>query len=239
MIRIQLDKFEGPLGLLLRLIEKEEMDITEISLAKVADQFVSYIRQVRINPEELADFLVIAAKLLLAKSRALLPYLYPEEDEEIEDLEKQLKMYKEFLAASKKVNAMLAKKKFMFPREFSRKPAMVNINSFYPPSKLKKEDLKEVYSALLERLRPPEKIEEETLGSKISIEEKILYIQESIIKKLKTNFSKILCDAKNKTEVIVSFLAVLELMRQREITLTQKTIFGEIHIAKMGDDPLP
>ena len=96
---IKIDKFQGPLGLLLQLIEKEELDITEVSLAKISDQYIDSIKNTKnIDPGETADFLVIAAKLLFIKSKALLPYLYPEEEnEEIEELESQLRMYKEFL----------------------------------------------------------------------------------------------------------------------------------------------
>jgi len=96
---VSVEQFSGPFGLLLSLIESEKMDITEISLAKIADEYVTYIRGAQdIDPEELADFLVVAAKLLFIKSKALLPYLYSgEEDEEIDDLERQLKMYKEFI----------------------------------------------------------------------------------------------------------------------------------------------
>ena len=96
-MNFKIDKFEGPLGLLLQLIEKEEMDITEISLAKIADQYIEYIRSYKgIGPEEMADFLVVAAKLLLIKSRALLPFLKGEAEEEIQEFEHQLRMYKEF-----------------------------------------------------------------------------------------------------------------------------------------------
>ena len=114
MVNFKLEKFEGPLSLLLKLIEQEELDITQVSLANVADQYVNYIRQSdHINPDEVADFLVVAAKLLLIKSRALLPYLYPEEEEDIEELQQQLRMYQEFVKASKGINLMLGKKKFM------------------------------------------------------------------------------------------------------------------------------
>ena len=90
------EKFSGPLGLLISMIEGEEMDITEIALAKIADDYVNYIRSAEnIDPDEMADFLVVAAKLLFIKSKALLPYLYTAEDEaEVDDLEKQLRMYK-------------------------------------------------------------------------------------------------------------------------------------------------
>ena len=84
MINFKIDKFEGPLGLLVELIEKEEMDITEICLAKIADQYIDYIKNSKkMEPEGMADFFVVAAKLLLIKSRALLPFLTTEVEEEI------------------------------------------------------------------------------------------------------------------------------------------------------------
>lgn len=231
MINIKLEQFEGPLGLLLRLIEKEEMDITNVRLSDVADQFVAYIREASdMNPDLMADFLVIAAKLLLAKSRALLPYLYPEEDEELLDLEKQLKMYKEFLEAAKKIEMLLGEKKFMFPREFNRKVAVGSIKKFSPPLKLTKEAMSDVFKAFLERNRPVEAMKEEVLDHKLNIEDRIMNIQEMMMKKIMVSFNRILESARNKTEIIVSFLAALELMRQREVVLTQETMFGEIFI---------
>lgn len=233
MINIKLEKFEGPLALLFQLIEKEEMDITEVSLAKIADQYVNYIRSAgNIGPDEMADFLVVAARLLLIKSKALLPYLYPEEEKEIEELEQQLRMYKEFIEAAKKIEAMLGKKKFMFVREFNRKAVLANINLFSPPKNLKIEDLKSIFEDLLGRIQPPEKLEEEMLDKKISIEEKILSIQNMLLDRIKTSFNKIIANAKNRTEIIVSFLAMLELIKQRDIMVEQDGLFEEIIINK-------
>lgn len=234
MINIVLEKFEGPLALLLQLIEKEEMDITQVSLAKVADQYVAYLKQAKnIKPDEMADFLVVAARLLLIKSKALLPYLYPEEEEEIQELEDQLKMYREFLEATKKIEKMLGKKTFMFPREFNRKAIMNLNNTFSPPKKLKAEDLRQVFSDLLSRLRPAEKLEEKTLEHLVNIEDKILSIQNLLLERIKVSFNKVLTSANNKTEIVVSFLAILEMMRQREVLLTQDELFAEIIIERI------
>ncbi|MEA1963219.1 MAG: segregation/condensation protein A [Patescibacteria group bacterium] len=234
MLNIKLEKFEGPLALLLQLIEKEEMDVTEVSLANVADQYVSYIREAgNIIPEEMADFLVVAARLLLIKSKALLPYLYQEEEEEIQDFEDQLKMYQEFLAATKKIESILGKKRFMFAREFNRKAALSQTNSFSPPKNIKAKDIKNVFSDLLFCLLPEEKLEEETLDHKINIEDKIISIQNGLLNRIKMSFDNIMAEAKNKTEIVVSFLAILELMRQREIMLKQDGLFKEIIIEKI------
>ncbi len=229
-MNIKLEQFEGPLGLMLKLIEKEEMDITQISLAKIADEYVEYIRANVIQPEEMADFLVVAAKLLLIKSKALLPYLYPEEEAEMEELEQRLKMYKEFIEATKRIEKILDKKKFMFPREFNRKAMIANANSFTPPKTLKTEDMCMVFKDLLTRLRPAEKLAEKRLEKKISIEEKIFTIKEMILKRIKFSFNQLLENTSNKTDIIVSFLATLELMRQREVRLEQEDLFGEIWI---------
>jgi segregation and condensation protein A len=234
-VLIKTGQFEGPLSLLLQIIEKEEMDITEVCLAKIADEYVAYLKKAEyINPEEMADFLVVAAKLLLIKSKALLPYLFPEEDEEIKEFEDQLRMYKEFLEATKKIETMIGKKKFMFAREFNRQAVLQSAKLFAPPKNLTKEYLASVLGELIERIKPAEnELEEKVLERKINIEEKILHIQNSLLEKIRFSFNNILATAENKTEVIVSFLAMLELIKQREITAEQGELFEEIFINKM------
>lgn len=234
MMKIKVEKFDGPLSLLLQLIEKEKLDITEISLSQVAGQFIEYIKKnENIDPEEIADFLVIASKLLLIKSKALLPYLYPEEEESIEDLEKQLKMYKQYLEAAAKVEKMLGKKKFMFAREFNRKAVLVNREkSFSPPSGIGMEELKFSMLDILERIRPVEAREEKTILDTINIDDKINTIREMISRRIKFSFQSIMKESVDKTEIIVSFLAMLELMRQREAVLLQDGLFSEIFIHK-------
>ncbi|MDA3839807.1 MAG: segregation/condensation protein A [Patescibacteria group bacterium] len=232
-MKIKLEKFEGPLSLLLKLIEKEELDITQISLSKIADQYVEYIRNSSfIDPEELADFLLLAARLLLIKSKAMLPYLYPEEEAEIEDLERQLRIYKEFLDATKKVEIILGKKKFMFAREFNRKVALGNTSVFSPPKSLEKKEMAEVFKSLLIRIKPAEKLGEDKIETKVSIEDKISFIKNLIGTRIKMSFSKIFSQAKTKTEKIVSFLAMLELIKQKEIVAEQGSLFSEISLNK-------
>ena len=239
MINFKIEKFEGPLSLLVKMIDKEEMDITQISLAHIADQYISYIKTSNnISPDEMADFLVVAARLLLIKSRALLPFIYPEEEKEIEELENQLRMYKEFLEAAKEIEKMLKKKKFMFTREFNRKIILSSISAnggislFSPPTSLKAKDLKTVFKDILSRLHPPEKIEEQRMDERIKIEDKIKRIHNILINKIKTSFSKVVDGAKSKTEVIVSFLAILELIKQHDIAVSQSGLFNEIYINK-------
>jgi segregation and condensation protein A len=237
MMEFTTEKFSGPLGLLLSMIESEEMDITEIALAKIADEYVAYLRSTSdIDPEEMADFLIVAAKLLFIKSKALLPYLYSaEEEEEISDLEKQLRMYKEFVAASQKIKALISEKKFLFlPPVIKNRRAQFNLPVFSAPTKVTAEIMRAVFARILAGLekRRVEKLPERTLEPKISIDEKIALIKTMLIDKLRVNFSRLLKSAATKTEVIVSFLAVLELAKQKELVFEQEELFSDIHISR-------
>ncbi len=236
MLKIKLEKFEGPLSLLLKLIEKEKLDITEVSLAKIADQYINYVHHNEIRVEEMADFLVIAARLLFIKSKALLPFLLPEEEEEVDDLEQQLKMYKEFVEASEVIKKMIGKRKFMFARDINKggKRLVAGIsNVFSPPKNITSKDLCAIFNEILERLRPSEKLKEKKIEDNVSIEDKISHIQDMLLNRFKLTFSRVLERANSKTEVIVSFLAILELMRQRQIVLNQDKLFGEIVIKRI------
>src|SRR3989344_5157057 len=102
MHSFRLEQFEGPLDLLLQLIEQQELDITTVSLAKVTDQYLQYLEELeRIVPEEVADFLLVASKLIYLKSKYLLPDLAVADEQDSGDLERQLKMYRQFYEASK------------------------------------------------------------------------------------------------------------------------------------------
>ncbi len=232
MYEIKTEKFAGPLDLLLRMIEEEQMDITEISLAKIADQYVEHLeRMENLNPAEMADFLVVAAKLLWIKSKSLLPSL-DIEGEEGSDLAKQILIYKEYRDASLLVHQMILKKHFTFVRE--RPPIGAGDVFFNPPVWLTKEKLLQVIREIIEDLEPVVRLPRGVVKSAISIQEKIREIRDLIHKNLEIRFHHMVAKAKNKVEIIVNFLAVLELLKQRHIVVKQEEMFGEIHIKK-GD----
>jgi segregation and condensation protein A len=185
------------------------------------------------QPEEMADFLVVAAKLLLIKSRALLPFLKAEAEEEIKEFEDQLKMYKEFLEATKRIEAIIDKKRFSFPREFNRQAILANANIFSPPKKLTGKDLHDLFNEIIKNIKPAEVLEEKRLEKTYNIEDKILAIQQILLNQIKVSFKHILAGAQNKTEVIVSFLALLELIKQKNIMVAQEGLFAEIEINKI------
>lgn len=238
-MEVKLEKFEGPLTLLLQLIEKREMDITRISLAEIADQYIEFIQQEKsVDPDLAADFLVIAAKLLFVKSKTLLPRCSDtEEEEEGGELEKQLKMFKEFVEASGNIGKILKKKDFMFSAGLSKagkRELLGREARFSPPPNLKKEHLKDIFQGVVDRGEKERKdrLEEQRVEYKVNIEEKILDIEKKLLKRLNYSFNKWCRQAESKTEMIVGFLAVLELAKQKNIRLQQESPFADIIISR-------
>lgn len=230
--KVQLDDFSGPLDLLLQLIEQQELDITEVSLSQVADQYIEYMNLKVVSPEETADFLVVAAKLLYIKSKALLPNLELEEEDSI-DLEKQLKMYKEYLEASKKIQEILKKKQVSFAKE--KLPEGITNQVFYVPQSVNSKRLRNVYAQVLSRIKPIVILPKKVIEKSIKLSERIQYIKDLVIKEACTSFNKLVCDTKTKTEKIISFLAILELTKQKFINVEQKELFEDISLEKIKD----
>ncbi len=233
MHKIKVQNFEGPLDLLLQLIEQEKLEITQVSLAAVTEQYIQILNQStkdQIKTEELADFLVVAARLLLIKSRALLPFLEPEE-EEGEELTRQLKIYKEYLEASKVIQKIIGKKQFCFSRE---KLLTTEEIAFAPPPKLTASKLTAIFQAIITGLEPLLALPTEMVKKTINIQEKIQQIREKIYKNATTRFSEILKESKNRNEIIVCFLALLELIKQKIIMVKQDKIFEDIIIERLG-----
>ncbi|MBI2098877.1 segregation/condensation protein A [Candidatus Uhrbacteria bacterium] len=228
--KVRLEKFEGPLDLLLQLIESEELPITEVSLAEVAEQYVAHLQAIEEkNPEELADFLLVAAKLLLIKSRVLLPSLDLNLEEDGISLEDQLKLYKEYAQASKTVQAIIGKRAFSWPRQ--KAPLQAGI--FTPPKGLNPGKLAAVFRDILRALAPVSKLPGAAISRAISIKEKIEELRRLILSKAQINFSQIMRGAKSKTEVIVSFLALLELIKQKIVNVSQKELFEDISVKRI------
>lgn len=232
MYAVKLEQFQGPLDLLLELTEEKKLDITEISLAKVTNQYLGYLKKSESIPlENLADFLVIASRLILVKSRMLLPTLEltKEEEKDIETLKRQLEEYKKFKDLAKKLEELDKIKNTSYSRE--KYQGLKSI--FYPPKNFKIEDLKKAFKKVLEEIALLEdKIPKESLKLKISIEEKIKNIQKELSDKVKATFQD-LTKAGAKTDTIVSFLALLELIKQKVLNVDQKKVFGDINIHKI------
>ena len=233
MFNVQLEKFEGPLDLLLKLIEEQKLDITRLNIAKVADDYLEYIRgNESIDLENLAEFVSIASRIILIKSQSILPTIEitPDEEKEIVDLEERLKEYRLFRAASEKIGEMRGKKRFLFSRDY-----LLGVSAiFSPPKSLNVFDLKKAFSAVVAGIILPEKLPEESVQRIITLEEKIDELKDSLQKRVETSFRELSGSAKDKIDVIVAFLAMLEMVKQRIIEVEQNSLFDDIKIAKIN-----
>ena len=226
MYAVKFEQFEGPLDLLLFMIEGEKLDITKVSLAKIADEFVEQVKAAKLSPEEVADFLLVASKLLLIKSQALFPGL--KLDDEGPALATQLKILKLYHDASKQIETMIHKRHFVYFRE-----KMPVACVFRPPPKLKIGDLKEAFLAVIKTLEPIVRIPKKIVLKAISIQERIQKLRDLVLEKLTTSFKNFVGHhARDKIEVIVSFLALLELCKQRVVEVKQEKLFHDILIER-------
>lgn len=231
MYTVKLKTFQGPLDLLLQLTEEKKLDITEISLAGVTDQYLAYLKNLENIPlEELANFLVVASRLILIKSRMLLPALEltEEEEEDIEALTRQLEEYKKFKSLAKKIEELIKNKNIAYSREKYRGLKTI----FYPPKNFKLEGLKIAFKKVMGEIAFWKKLPEESIKLKISIEEKIKKIQEELSRRVKTTFYDMIKKSGSKLDVIVSFLALLELIKRKVLSVDQKNLLGEIIIKR-------
>lgn len=227
---IRISQFEGPLELLLSLIEDKKLDITQVSLAEVADQYLARLsaERERIGLENLASFLLIASRLILIKSKMLLPILEftEEEEEEIEDLELRLLEYKRFKEASARIGDMLLSGR----RAFSRPRFLGAPDVYVPPKGLTADVLRRHFGNVLGEIPVKERLVEETIERVMSLEERIVILQESLRLRAETSFRELSAMAEDRMDVIVSFLAVLELVKQRFVAVDQEDSFGDIRI---------
>ena len=230
---VELPNFEGPLDLLLSLIEKEELDITKIALARVTDQFLVYLEVLKeVNPDELTDFLVVAAKLILIKSEVLLPRPPPsmieEQEEDLGDeLARQLRHYKQF----KEIAVHLKELEDSGQRNFIRL-------TYVPPKvepKLLDGDvsLLQLMQAAINALaiKPPDPAVDEVVSREVvTIGQKMAHIRQALLSGQTISFRQLLSEQGSKIEVIVTLLAVLELIKRRVVTVEQPSQFGNLII---------
>ena len=226
---IKLEQFSGPLQLLLDLIEGEKLSITEVSLARVTEGFLKHVDAQDVPPEELADFLIVATKLLLIKSRAILPQLQLEEEEDGSRLADQLRMYKQFVDASRTIESMYLSGNVMFPRE---RTILVKARGFVPPVSVTPTVLSEAFRSLLKRLEPFFALRRASLERVVSVQERMTELRDAIAERSRMMFRDMVGGATSKVDVVVSFLALLELMKQRIVKAAQGDAFQDIVISK-------
>jgi segregation and condensation protein A len=235
--KVKFEVFEGPLDLLLYLIKKQEVDIYDVNLTQLAKQFIEYVEFMRMLDLEIAgEFVVMASTLMLIKSRELLPkeqQITPEGEEEGEDprweLIRQLVEYKKFKDAAAQLQVMEARQENVYPRlpvkpEFEATPAPLrsNVSIF---------DLINAVNSVLKRLGTSEETRE-IFEDKWTVSEKIEQLLQFIHQHHTVRFWELFASACSRAEVVVTFLALLELIRLRQLVASQEESFSEILITR-------
>ncbi len=228
---VKLDQFEGPLDLLLNLIEDRKMHINDISLSKVTDDFLSHVKEIEeYKPAKVAHFILIASTLLLIKSKSLLPTLSLTTDEQadIKDLEYRLKMLQRMRDLSLGIKKQFGKN-IIFQKSENRYFQPV----FSPEPEINKDGLLESIKNVINSIQIKELLPKVLVKKVISIEEMINRLVDRVQKSLKTSFRDF---AKNqgggdeRINLIVGFLAMLELVKQGAVSVAQQEDFGDIEI---------
>ena len=228
--QVTVGDFEGPLDLLLTLIEERKMLISDVSLSKVADNFIAFIKtQDRFPAGQAAHFILVAATLLLIKSRSLLPVLTLSDDEEedIHDLEKRLALYKIFRDAGRALGAMRQR---LFFGGLKRDTAPV----FAPAPDMTLEALHHALSEALMRSPTIEKKKEVSVKGAISLEDMMTRLASRIERALSVTFKDFVGSPEDKREIVVGFLAVLELVKRGMLLADQGEHFTDISLSYAG-----
>jgi segregation and condensation protein A len=239
--KVQFQVFEGPLDLLLYLVKKEEVDIYEVNLTKLATQFIEYIEVMRILDLEIAgEFLVMASTLMYIKSRELLPkeqQVQPEEVEEEDprwELIRQLVEYKKFKDAAAQLQSREIEQESVFPRVPGKIDIAQPLGS--PKSEVSLFDLINAVNAVLKRIGQRGELRE-IFEEKWTVSQKIEMLAQMVSERPVVNFSELFEMATSRYEVVCTFLAVLELTRLKRIMCMQSEMFGEIEITKLEPQP--
>lgn len=240
--KIKLEIFEGPLDLLLYLVKKDHLNIYDIPIARVTEQYLQYLNLMQFLDLNIAgEFLVMAATLLQIKSKMLLPAEESEQPpQEQEDpraeLVRRLLEYEKFkeIAQTLREKETSQQEVFKRPRSLEKEEVATNGEVYFEASLF---DLITAFSQALEEI--PKELFYEVVKDEFTIEEKIHEILHLMLVHSAIRLSELFGRAKNKIEVIVTFLSILELIRLREIVARQKGLFGEIEITRNKDNIIP
>lgn len=233
---LKLDNFEGPLDLLCYLIDKDKMDIYEVSLDKIADQYIEYLNlQEKLNLEIACEFLVMASTLLLIKSKGLLPKIAQDEaeltEEELIRRIIEYKKYKEICKTLKDRFEQYSKRTFKFPEKIELPKQSLEISYTI-------DDIVNSYKKIIKRNEDKknefkDNIKKIAVSDEYSITDKVKEIYKELVRKPNFIFNNLFSlDEKPKAEVVTAFTGVLELSRRNKVLTNQAELFGDIMVSK-------
>lgn len=233
--KVKLEVFEGPLDLLLYLIKKDEVDIYDISIERIAQQYLEFMDSFKVLDLEIAgEFVVMAANLIYIKSRSLLPvHVQPPEEEVDEedprwDLIRQLVEYKKFKDAA----AQLSQREFEQSNLYTRLPEPEEAVE-RPLGEVSVFDLIAAFNKILKRIEGKTEDLREIFEENYSVSDKIDFIMKMTESGVTLKFTELFASAASRTEVVVTFLALLELVRVKQLSLVQGEAFGEIELKRV------
>src|SRR5213594_3812452 len=231
--KVKLEVFEGPLDLLLYLIKRDEIDIYDISIERITRQYLEYLQAFKeLKIDVAGEFVVMAANLIYLKSRSLLPLDQqpPEEDAEEDDprwdLIRQLIEYKKFKEAAAQLHDRALEQERIFTRDGSASSLLQG------PLRLEEVGIFQLINAfqtVIKRVEARQDVQE-IFGERFSVSEKIDTILQRVAVGVPIRFSDLFGAAVSRVEVVVTFLALLELIRLKQVRAVQKNIFEEIEI---------
>jgi segregation and condensation protein A len=238
LTHVKLPVFEGPLDLLLYLIKKDELDIYDIPIEKITSQYLEYLRLIKMLDLEVAgEYLVVAATLVYIKSRVILPHdQRPPEDEAEEDdprweLVRQLVEYKKYKDAAFELQQCLTRQEGVHGRGGTFKPDLAADGSL-PFDKVGLFDLLAVFQKVLARASKDEDLKD-IFEDRFTVSDKIQFIQGSLAERARIVFEELFVVGATRTEIVVTFLAVLELIRLKQIAVAQESPFSPIELVKI------
>ena len=224
---IKLEQFEGPFDLLLELARKRKVDLSEISLRTITDDFLSYMREHSIVPEVQGDFLVVASTLLLLKVRQLLPNLSPEEEEEVNELTDRIRIYQLYRDQAAQIIDEWDMAP-IYPAHFWGK-GYVQPDAVVTLPAITADTLAARFRERITKLPKPYHPRAHLTRFGRTLEECVEVFRTRLKKVKKLIFQKAVSGT-TKQETAISFLAVLEMARASHVDLHQDTAFGELHI---------
>jgi segregation and condensation protein A len=234
--KVKLEVFEGPLDLLLYLIKKDEVDIYDIVIERITQQYLEFMDAFKTLDLEVAgEFVVMAANLIYLKSRSLLPaHVQPPEEEAEEDdprwdLIRQLVEYKKFKDAA----AQLSVREIEQSNLFGRTPDVVESQPERPLGDVSVFDLISAFNKVLKRIESKSENLREIFEENYTVSDKIDLILKLTAAGVPLKFTELFASAASRTEIVVTFLALLELIRLKQLTAAQDEVFGEIELRRV------